>query len=681
MSRLPQYHQAHEQENASILKLNSILPSHLFILRREDGGDYGVDRILEAVNNGQVTNIRSHIQIKSKKRNSSRKGNISYPISIATINYLLNSVNSMFLVFCVADDVIFWEWTRQIAVVASEKGLNLDDAHQKTVTYHFQKRLTPDAFQNIHDKLLADNALLKEIDIGGRPLEKSLVMSLQTTGTYRELVLLYFQKMYEVVIGLAKDNRKNNATINGLVALSFYQIHNYQEALRFIEKAQDQSPTDTQIKRIQTMVLCEKGINDNNKELLERAKETMLGITRSSWTWEDFYSFGNVLSGLGKYSDATVQYQQALQYNPDEPTIWKNLAGCHFNQHDHTKEMECLDRALELDENLIEALVSKATTLGNVFNEHQQAVDILARALKLSDVPYFDKSGIYYWLARFHSYLGEPTKALRVIDEGRKFYPNYSPLENLHLTIVVKHWHIDDVIKTRAIQTLKEYIVKFPKAFPLRTELIAIYADQDKRNEAYRLLIQTFHELGFDCSEDVFSRFELSELTNLVTHLGSYLKYRSENNIGADFFANFDINTQTVQKIELAFAVRFAKLANIITQSRPEAELIAAINDYGSEFVGANELCSELIIEKYEKSSTAEQTEIMVQMVLVLPQIVLTELSRQIGWLLIQKGHGAKLVDQIIDGSDFVANWFDESIEPVLKGAHNVIRWTEKNAL
>lgn len=648
-------------------------------MRREDGGDYGVDRILEVVDKGQMTNVRSHVQIKSRKSNSSNKIEVSYPIPIPTINYLLNSFNSIFLVFCVADDVIYWEWTCLIALAASKKGINLSDTRQKTTTYHFQKRLTPEAFQHIHDRLLTDSALLKKIDIWGRPLEKSIVQSIQSAGTYNELVLLYCQKKYETVIGLAKDNRKNNATIHSLVALSFYQIHNYQEALRFIEKAQDQSPVDSQVQRIHAMILCEKGVKDNNKELVKLAKETMLGIDSNSWTWEDYYNFGNVLSDLGEYSDAIIQYNQALKNNPDEPTIWKNLAGCHFHQHDHTKEMECLDRALDLDENLVEALVSKATTLGNVFSEHQQAVNILTRALKLSDIPYYDRSSIYYWLAKFHSDIGEPVNALRMVDEGRKYYPNYAPLEKLHITIIVKHWHTDDVIKTRAVQTLKKYINEFPKAFALRSELISIYADQGKQNEMYRLLIQTFHELGFDCSEEVLSRFELSELTNLVTHLGSYLEYRSKNNISAVFFANFDINTQTVQKIELAFAVRFAKLASIITPSRPSAELVVAINNFGSEFVNANEFCSELIIEKYEKSSIKEQNEVMTQMVLVLPQIVLTELSRQIGWLLNRAGHGAKLTDEIIDGSEYLTNWFEESIEPILKGAHNVIRWTEKD--
>lgn len=681
MSRLPQYHPAHEQENASVSKLISILPSHLFILRCESGGDYGVDRILEVVNNGQITNVRSHVQIKSKKSNSSKKEEIRYPVPIATINYLLNSINSVFLMFCVADDTIYWEWTRLIAVAASKKGINLNDTRQKTVTYRFQKCLNTDTFHHIHDRLLTDNALLKKIEIGGRPLEKSIVLSIQSAGTYRELVLLYYQKKYEVVIGLAKDNRKNNAAINSLIALSFYQIHNYQEALRFIEKAQDQFPTDSQVQRILATILCEKGIKVNNKELVKRAKETMLGIDSNSWTWEDYYNFGNVLSGLGEYSDAIIQYHQALKNSPDEPTIWKNLAGCYFHQNDHTKEMKCLNRALDLDENLVEALVSKAITLGNIFIKHQQAINILTRALKLSDAPYYDRSNIYYWLSKFYSDVKEPTNALRMVDEGQKFYPNYAPLEKLHIAILVKHWHTDDIIENRAVQTLKKYITEFPKAFALRSELITIYANQGKQNEMYRLLIQTFHELGFDCSEDVLFRFELSELKNLVTRLGSYLEYRSKNNIGANFFVNFDINTQTVQKIELAFAVCFTKLVNIITPSRPSAELIVAINNYGSEFVNANELCSELIIEKYEKSPVDEQTEIITQMVLVLPQIVLTELSRQIGWLLNLTGYGSKLTDQIIDSSEYLENWFGESIEPILKGAHNVIRWAEKNSL
>jgi hypothetical protein len=93
------------------------------------------------------------------------------------------------------------------------------------------------------------------------------------------------------------------------------------------------------------------------------------------------------------------------------------------------------------------------------------------------------------------------------------------------------------------------------------------------------------------------------------------------------------------------------------------------------------ELCSELVIERYKDSSVDEQTAVMTQIVLMLPQIALVELSRQIGWLFTRRGYGAKLVDRVIKDSDYLANWFEECIEPVLKGAHNIIRWTEKNAL
>ena len=113
MSQLPKVHSTHIQEKNSYQALENILPKDLFIIREEVGGDYGVDRIIEVVQDGFASNLRSHIQVKSIK-NSSSNDVIKFPVPVKTINYLRNSVASLFFVYSEADDCLYWQWVNKI---------------------------------------------------------------------------------------------------------------------------------------------------------------------------------------------------------------------------------------------------------------------------------------------------------------------------------------------------------------------------------------------------------------------------------------------------------------------------------------------------------------------------------------------------------------------------------------
>lgn len=104
---LPISAESRDQERLSVLKFELIVPADKFIVRGETGGDYGVDRILELKTNAKfLTNYESSIQLKSvqeSKRN--QDGSFSYPVSIDTLNYLMNQPNSIFAIYLVDEDV------------------------------------------------------------------------------------------------------------------------------------------------------------------------------------------------------------------------------------------------------------------------------------------------------------------------------------------------------------------------------------------------------------------------------------------------------------------------------------------------------------------------------------------------------------------------------------------------
>ena len=492
------------------------------------------------------------------------------------------------------------------------------------------------------------------------------------------MILLYLQGKYEVVIGFVRDNSLDNPEINSLVSWCYYQTHNYQQALRFIVKALRKKPSDTQLLKMKAAILCDKGRKEQNKEMIEDAKGIMLDISRNSWGWDDYYNFGNMLAGAEDYSKALEYYKKALQENPNDPRIWKNLSECYYYLKEHEKEMECLDKALELKPDLIEALISKAATLGNIFNEYHQAIKLLNKALRISENGYFDNSVIYYWLAKFHEDLGETQTALNLVGSGQQIHPGDKSLKSLQLSILINSWDKNDQIKKQAIQFLKELVERFPKNFGLRKELLKIYFEERITKETVSLLQESFELVGFNFSNEYVSNIEYEDLRILFNNMDLYTVYRENNNIGKEFFKNFDIKIETLEKIEFKFAIQFARLADQIAPDLSETKLGSILEKHLEEFIDLNKFCSELLIKKHKTDPVESQSEKMTQLVIVLPEILLIEVSRQMGWLLGQNNYDDNFKDQVLKELNQIDKWFDLSIEPIVKGAHNVIRWSEK---
>ena len=162
---LPISAESHDQERLSVLKFELIVPADKFIVRGETGGDYGVDRILELKTNAKfLTNYRSSIQLKSvqeSKRN--QDGSFSYPVSIDTLNYLMNQPNSIFAIYLVDEDVFLWAWVSDIFNFAKSKGIDIQDTDQQTISFRFTQQLDHESFDEIYSKIINSCEVLRKL--------------------------------------------------------------------------------------------------------------------------------------------------------------------------------------------------------------------------------------------------------------------------------------------------------------------------------------------------------------------------------------------------------------------------------------------------------------------------------------------------------------------------------------
>ena len=339
MEKLPQIHPSHIQEKNSIQRLEVVLPKNLFILRAEDGGDYGVDRIIEVVKEGAVTNIRSHVQVKSSGKPQKKPGSFQFPVPISTLNYLLNSLNSIFLVYAEHEDQFYWDWVGTIAKERKAKEPASGTVKRKTFSYNFSSKLDEQSILAIHERLISDTTFVKRLNLAKSPFEKVIITDFIHDRTYRDYLIMYTEEKYEKIIAIAKESLESSPVIYSLVALCYYNIYNYEEALKYILKAEQLEP-DSAFKKIRVSILCEKGLKENNKRSLEQAKELFLSIESNEWGWMDSYNYGNVLSGLEEFEEAEVCYRNAIRLEPNEATIWKNLSNVYKEKGKHDQELE-----------------------------------------------------------------------------------------------------------------------------------------------------------------------------------------------------------------------------------------------------------------------------------------------------------------------------------------------------
>lgn len=171
---LPKVQESVHQEEKSIIELKRIITQgRLFLIREETQKDFGVDLRLELLlEESYASNYKIDVQVKDVKeaKRFNNDGSYSYQIKISTLNYLLNSINSLFIIYLEDRDIFLWEWCYIIRKYIEDNKVNVDN--QNSISYRFIKKLDEQELQEIfsevkskYEKILTvdKNSILKNI--------------------------------------------------------------------------------------------------------------------------------------------------------------------------------------------------------------------------------------------------------------------------------------------------------------------------------------------------------------------------------------------------------------------------------------------------------------------------------------------------------------------------------------
>jgi len=91
---------------------------------------------------------------------------------------------------------------------------------------------------------------------------------------------------------------------------------------------------------------------------------------------------GNALVQAGKFKDAIVKYQAAIEIDPDQPAFHSNLAHCYFKLKRWPEQEAAARQCLAIDATFIKGYYRLATAL-KMQDKYDEALEVLGKALKI----------------------------------------------------------------------------------------------------------------------------------------------------------------------------------------------------------------------------------------------------------------------------------------------------------
>lgn len=491
------------------------------------------------------------------------------------------------------------------------------------------------------------------------------ILEMYNDGYYEEVVAT----SENILKGKKKLSDVDRFNILKIKGWSEYLLYRYKFALRSILEALE-IKTEPNIEGMHACILVEHGINARSKLSIQRGLRIFQKLTTDNPSWENYYNLGNAQSELNNYDDAILSFKKALSYNAKSAETWKNLGSVYFYIGQHDKEDEAMNKALEINPNLVEAIISKGVTALQIKSNFEEAVNYFEKAFKLSKDRTQSWPAIYHWYGIALLECGDFDQALLVIDKGLSLNPEISYLLNTKSKILSKAW------RTQADQYIGKAEEHFRTIHELSTnvidhviELLAIYRETKNKEKFLELFTKIF-----DKEFQLKIRFSFDDFLLIAESFLEYQKFISANsNIGSfairfeklDFTENsFDLHFEYESRLLFARLIKLFDSLDEPNISKIEGKLVELLKTY-SDCVIQNTV--KLYPDAISKNNLNENSKYVTEVIIEIPLLILTFISRQIGWISGYRGFNiASLPDELQGVLDF-EEWQMDMVKKILE--------------
>lgn len=337
-----------------------------------------------------------------------------------------------------------------------------------------------------------------------------------------------FDRTIDLLRGIL-DSQPESAVAWQLLAWAEYRLERFDEALLHINRA-IKLRGEPRFELVRACILAEKGIRDQSKPEL-RLAESLFRAGLSKIGAEGgmaHYNLGNVLSALRKFPEAIKQYRLALRQEKNRPEIWKNLGSAYHESGDHDSEMKCLDRALELDPLLPEALASKAVSFIIDMSKPQEAVPLLEAAYRSQPAIATRWPRFWYWLVTGCVQANNLLQAFKWVEEGLSHQPGSRSLSHLKSNILAKLRDIDAAWASKARAFWMDELAAEAMNFEARKQLARAENAAGNTASAWKLVDGCLPLFDFEADISLQDLgLNMEQCLDAVEFLPQYIRFRA----------------------------------------------------------------------------------------------------------------------------------------------------------
>ena len=141
---------------------------------------------------------------------------------------------------------------------------------------------------------------------------------------------------------------------------------NYDESYNLASSILAQDPNASRMKRL---LFLNRAAQERNEEALAQAKEFFaMDVTKDNnrFTANDYTTYGELLHKLGQDSLSVIQYEKAVEANPEKADLLKSLSSAYSSAKNYDGALEAFKRFIDNGDYVTNDLVTLASRYQNV---------------------------------------------------------------------------------------------------------------------------------------------------------------------------------------------------------------------------------------------------------------------------------------------------------------------------
>ena len=419
---LPKRDRNHALEGEAEAVFQAIISrSDDFVFQGSDRKDYGIDCQIEVVLNGQVTNVRVHVQLKGTERALNADGSLSIVVDRTNLNYLMAQPYSFYVGYHAPTKSLRVSFVDAALRRYEHSGKDWTD--QQSLTILFTKELTFERLSRLANLALSGSRIARDRRIA------------QTTATLETIPDVLRKAKPELHVpedaDLARQlaERLYESGADGVLSAAFEQFLSVlgadHDAMGFCYMAEinlGMGYGSPEVERIKAALTHYQSKLDTGRyqvgslhytignalSALGHEQEAMTSyiaalqdsdlIRSSEMAAQCHKNLGTSLERLGEEDIAAEHYLEALRLSPNLPEAHNALAHYHHRNGRYEEALEYFDRVVFTDRQLGRPSAISGWRINILFNLGDARAAFREINGLLSDVN--SESWIWPWCAR-----------------------------------------------------------------------------------------------------------------------------------------------------------------------------------------------------------------------------------------------------------------------------------------